>query len=223
MASKPDVPDAVVSSSASAVYGYDTDDDVAPPSKRSRGDVVEQIISYDTDVLASAGRHDEAMLGKLEEFSRRLQTSLRAVKKDRAEKERSVQAELAKKKREEKTKKFKELVDEKKCFKCKEVTTKGLQGCAYYNDYEKHKYKQKSPGGVLLCEECREEVMIEDYECCCCGGFTHAALGEDLCCNDQCSEKGFTCKECDEFYCDECAGDDVRAYEGDNWWCDGCA
>ena len=227
-----DAPDAVTS----AAYGYETDDGIAaPPGKKPRGeDQVEKLIGYDTDLLASAGRHDETILNKLDDFSHRLQESIRAVKYDRAddekrkrEKERAVQAELAKKKLEEKTKKFKQRVAEKKCFKCKEV--KGLYGCVYLKRYQNPNpyFYRPEPGGVLLCEKCREEVTEdyrEDYKCSLCQGFLHSPLGEGLCCSTKCSSrKGITCKNCDQFYCEACGGEQsLQTYEGDNWWCDEC-
>lgn len=206
-------------------------------SKRHRKDegggedesYLQNFLAFDTDKLAIAGRHDEAVLNDLEKFCDNLQTSLATVKKARTDevrerelKQQAIQAELDRKARDKKTEMRKQLVAEKRCFQCNAID-KGLNSCVQYKHmpYGECGVEGVSGDGVIVCDDCCEQIAT--HTCRECSSFLHKDLGKDSC--GTCKDDSYICKSCGEFWCLTCAeGKNLgRSCECFRWYCDDCA
>lgn len=144
----------------------------ALPSKRKRGEgdldgskLLEHLIPADTDELVAAvtaaGRKDGKDLSDLEEFSERLKASLDREKERIKKAEKAAQDLRAKKEQDEamkaqdeKIKQRQQLVVEKRCFQCKEVSAELLpcasfKSCGGVSGDGLRKVRRKSVGEAL--------------------------------------------------------------------------
>lgn len=183
---------------------------------------LEKIRGICTDQLVTVGKNNTEVLSEIKEFSERLQKSIKAVekeideeRKEREKKERNEKEAQEKIDREVETKRRQNLIDHKQCFKCNAVS-ESLTPCATFTHDG-----GVSGDGVLLCDECMNEVC--EHICPSCESFMHKPISES-CDGGTCQDDYYRCKACEELYCLPCAEEkDLGKYcDCQVWYCNTC-